>query len=111
MSQNMTTIPSKVEVLTNWAIQADRKTYVFGYTDLLKLDLRDKLATINTPTLILGGSFPNKEMVDATYQKQYANLKNKAVIIADGSKHFIMFDQPEWLYTQVNNYLKRYGRE
>jgi pimeloyl-ACP methyl ester carboxylesterase len=110
MSQNMTNTQSKVEVLTNWSIIADRKTYVYGYTDLLKLDLRDKLAGINVHTLILGASFPNKEMIRSNYEKQYANLKNKEVLIADGSKHFIMFDQPEWLYTQVNKYLKQYAR-
>ena len=110
MAQNMTNEQAKVDVLTNWSIKADRKTYVFGYTDLLKLDLREKLATINTPTLIVGASFPSKEMVRATLEKQYAKLANKEVLIADGSKHFLMFDQPEWLYTQVNNYLKLYAR-
>ena len=107
MSQNMTTVPSKVELLTKWSINADRKTYVYGYTDLLKLDLRDKLSNIGTPTLIAGASFPSKEMVSANYEKQYVNLKHKEIVIAEASKHFIMFDQPEWLYAQVNKYLKQ----
>ncbi len=110
MSKNMTNTESKVEVLTNWSINADRKTYVYGYTDLLKLDLRDKLSNINMHTLILGASFPNKEMIKANYEKQYTTLKNKEVLIAETCKHFIMFDQPDWLYTQVNKYLHQYAR-
>ncbi|MEO6730706.1 MAG: alpha/beta hydrolase [Ferruginibacter sp.] len=110
MAQNMTNTQSKVEVLTTWSVNAHRKTYVYGYTDLLKLDLRDKLPNINIHTLILGASFPNKEMIKANYEKQYANLKGKEILIAESSKHFIMFDQPEWLYTQVNKYLHQYAQ-
>jgi pimeloyl-ACP methyl ester carboxylesterase len=110
MSQYMTTVPSKAELLANWSIKADRKTYVYGYTDLLKLDLRDKLSNINVQTLILGASFPSKEIEKANLEKQYANLKNKEILTVEGSKHFIMFDQPEWLYTQVNKYLKQYAK-
>ncbi len=110
MSQNMTNTPSKVEALTDWSVKSDRKTYVYGYTDLLKLDLRDKLSNIAVHTLILGASFPNKETVQSNYEKQYANLKNKEILMAEGSKHFIMFDQPEWMYTQVNKYLQQYAR-
>jgi len=110
MAQDMTLSSSKVETLTNWSIAADRKTYVYGYTDLLKLDLRNELAEINIPTLILGASFPDKEMIKANYEKQYTNLKHKEILIVDSSKHFIMFDQPEWLYSQVNKYLQQYAR-
>jgi pimeloyl-ACP methyl ester carboxylesterase len=110
MSNNMTNTTSQVEVLTNWSINADRKTYVYGYTDLLKLDLRDKLSAIKTHTLIVGASFPNKEMIKANYEKQYTNLKDQEIVIANASKHFIMFDEPEWLYTLVNKYLHEYAR-
>jgi pimeloyl-ACP methyl ester carboxylesterase len=110
MAQNMTNTQSKVESLTNWSIKADRKTYVYGYTELLKLDLRDELAAINIHTLVLAASFPNKEIIKANYEKQYTNLKNKEILIADASKHFIMFDQPEWLYSQINKYLQQYAR-
>lgn len=110
MSQNMTNVHAKLEELTAWSVNADRKTYVYGYTDLLKLDGRDKLSNINMHTLILGSSFPNKEMIKANYEKQYTNLNDKEILIAETSKHFIMFDQPLWLYTQVNKYLLQYAR-
>jgi len=106
MSQNMTNVQSKVEVLTKWSINADRKTYVYGYTDLLKLDLRDRLSKITVETLILGASFPNLEAVKSNYEKQFMNLNNKEILLAEKSKHFIMFDQPDWMYTQMNKYLK-----
>ena len=106
MSQNMTLDQTKATLLTDWAIQADRKTYVYGYTDLLKLDLRDKLSSIKARTIILGAAFPDRDVVRANYEKQYFNLKEKEIVMADNSRHFIMFDQPSWFYTQVNNLVK-----
>ncbi len=105
MSQNMTNNKEKIETLINWIMQADRTTYVYGYTDLLKLDLRTVLDKITAKTLILGASFPSVEMAKSNYEKQYANLANKTIQMASNSKHFIMFDQPEWYYAQVNTFL------
>ena len=105
MAKNMTNTASRFEEIASWSVDADRETYVYGYTDLLKLDLRPSLEDIKVETLILGATFPTREMTQQTFDKQYANLGNKTIILADDSKHFIMFDQPEWFYTQVNQYL------
>ena len=105
-SQYMTYDTSKVDLLTQWAVETDRKTYVYGYTDLLKLDLRDQLPLVNAKTMILGASFPNPELVESNYVKQYEQLKSKEIYIASQSKHFIMFDQPEWMYDKINTFLE-----
>jgi pimeloyl-ACP methyl ester carboxylesterase len=80
---------------------SDRKTYVNGYTDLLKLDLRDELDNINVPVVILAATHPNKEMMQKNYDKQYRNLKNYEIFYAENSAHFIMYDRPEWFLTQI----------
>lgn len=105
MAMNMTYNETKKEVLTNWILEANRKTWVYGYTDLLKLDLRATLKDINCEVLILGASFPDVVVAEKNYQKQYANLANKTLKMASKSKHFVMFDQPEWFYTTVNDFL------
>lgn len=45
MAQGMTTVTEKQDLIKSWILEADRKTYVYGYTDLLKLDLRPALAS------------------------------------------------------------------
>ncbi|WP_282080208.1 alpha/beta fold hydrolase [Aquimarina algiphila] len=105
MAQNMTNKKEKVDTLIHWIMEADRKTYVYGYTDLLKLDLRKVLDKVTAKTLILGASFPTVEIAKSNYEKQYATLANKTIEMASDSKHFIMFDQPEWFYAQVNAFL------
>ena len=105
MAQYMTNNSEKVAAVTAWSIAADRKTYVYGFTDLLKLDLRPALKNVKARTLILGAPFPGKDVVLANFEKQYENLEAKTIEIAPDSKHFIMFDQPEWFYDKVNKFL------
>ncbi len=105
MASNMTLNTEKIDVLTNWILEADRKTWVYGYTDLLKLDLRNILSKVKCETLILGASFPDVKIAKENYAKQYSNLSNKTIVMASNSKHFIMFDQPKWFYKTINNFL------
>ena len=105
MASNMTFNEDKKELITNWMIHADRETWVYGYTDLLKLDLRPALSEVKCETLILGASFPNATVAEVNYNTQYANLVNKTLLMATDSKHFLMFDQPEWFYESVTDFL------
>ncbi|KAA1243903.1 alpha/beta fold hydrolase [Aquimarina sp. RZ0] len=105
MAQNMTNKKDKIDILEHWIMEADRKTYVYGYTDLLKLDLRKVLNKVEAKTLILGAAFPTIEIAKANYEKQYATLSKKTIIMVPDSKHFIMFDQPALFYKKVNSFL------
>lgn len=107
MAQNMTRRADKLDVIKAWSMKADRKTYVYGFTDLLKLDLRPALRKVTANTLILGAPFPDAQVVKANFEKQYAGLGNKTIEIAEDSKHFIMFDQPEWFYGKLNAFFSK----
>lgn len=106
MAQGMSLNPETQKRIKDWIISADRKTYVYGYTDYLKLDLREDLKNISIPTTIIAADKPfGKEMVTQTYKSQYANLEKYDLIIADNSAHFVMFDKPEWFMEQIQNIL------
>lgn len=106
MAQGMSVHEEVQRKIKEWIITADRKTYVYGYTDYLKLDLRDDLKKIKIPVTIIAAEKPfGKEMVTQTYKSQYANLTKYDLIIAENSAHFIMFDKPEWFITQVQKIL------
>ncbi|MEP0266865.1 alpha/beta hydrolase [Dokdonia sp.] len=103
MSKGMSTKESAQEKIKNWILEADRKTYVYGYTDYLKLDLREDLKKISIPVTILAASKPyGKEMATQTYKSQYENLKNYDFIVAEDSAHFIMLDRPTWFLKQIH---------
>ncbi|ARN78588.1 alpha/beta hydrolase [Nonlabens spongiae] len=88
-------------------LNTDRKTYVYGYTDYLKFDVREDLKQIDIPVTILGaaGMF-GEEMATNTYKNQYENLKEYTFKMHPNSKHFIMYDDPSWLNAQIVEVLK-----
>ncbi len=102
MSKGMSNKETEQQRIKNWLITADRKTYVYGYTDYLKLDLREDLKNITIPVTIIAATEPyGKGIVTNNYKNQYENLKNYDFILAEGSSHFIMLDKPEWFFNQI----------
>jgi len=103
----MTSNSEKQQVIAHWIKASDRETYVYGYTDLLKLDLRQTLKDIKIPVHILAATEPyGRVAVETTYTEQYKNLKDYSLKFAEGSGHFIMYDQPEWLLNEIQTALK-----
>ena len=105
MAQNMVTDPARVDTLVAWSVAADRRTYVDGYTDLMRLDLRPLLPQVKARTLILGASLPDTLVIRRTFAQQYAALPTKTIRLAPASKHFLMLDQPAWFYRQLGAFL------
>ncbi len=106
MSKGMSLKAAAQEKIKNWILKSDRKTYVYGYTDYLKLDLREELKKITIPVSIIAASKPyGKEMATKTYKNQYKNLKNYDFMVAENSAHFIMLDKPEWFLKKIQTIL------
>lgn len=91
--------------IATWNFQSDRRTLGSTLVEMSTTDLRPELSKIKENILVLASIFQTKENSKVVYGKQYELLKNKTVVVAD-SKHFIMYDQPEWFYAQINAFLK-----
>ena len=96
----------KQQTINQWMNTADRKTYVYGYVDLLNLDLRKEIAKIKIPVIVLAASRPNLETVQKTYKEQYSNLPSATIYYAENSAHFVMYDQPDWYLSNVKKNMK-----
>lgn len=107
MTQNMITKPADQELVKSWMAQADRKTFVYGYVDLLKLDSRPLLASIKVPVLLMVAGQPFGPGALDTMKKQYEALENKTFAFAADSKHYLMLDQPEWFIQEINTFLEQ----
>jgi len=106
MAANMCSDTTGQQQIVDWMMMADRKTYVHGYTELMRLDLRETLKDIQQPVLILAaGKYPTKEQILKTYEDQYLNLKNKTMKFVDNSAHFVMYDQPQKLSEELTNFI------
>lgn len=107
MASNMSINKDKHALIKAWILMTDRKTYVYGFTDLLKLDLRAAISKITIPVTVLAATQPyGEETVKKTYETQYKNLEGYSIKYANESAHFIMFDQPEWLLNAIKGELQ-----
>ncbi len=107
MAFQMTLNKEKQTTIKDWILKTDKETYVYGYTDLLKLDLREDISKIEVPVSILAGTHPYGELtVKNTYTTQYKNLSNYSIQYAKDAAHFVMFDQPEWFIKAVVKEIK-----
>ena len=106
IASSMSLNKDKHELLKKWILETDRETYVYGYTDLLKLDLREDLAKITSPVVILAATHPyGKENAEKNYKEQYKHLDSYTLNFADNAGHFIMFDQQEWFLSKLKSEL------
>ncbi len=104
MSKSMVLDTSYHRLISKWMMNSDRKTYVNGYIDLLKLDLRDDLDKITVPVSIVAAVHPyGKEKVTQTYKSQFQKLDKYNIYFAEESAHFIMLDQPVWLEETIKS--------
>lgn len=105
MASQMSNVNERHADLAKWIQQADRKTYVYGYTDLLKLDQRPLLASIKSKALLLGATEPFGPQAKINLEKQYAQLPGKELVMIEKSRHFILFDQKEKMSQLINGFL------
>ena len=96
--------PSKQDEAISWSMKSDRNTFSQMYCDFSNTDLREKIATIKCPSLILlEFGFSNyKEPIEA----QYKNLKTATFEFSNKGLHFIMYDDATWYLAQLNNFIK-----
>ncbi len=95
---------TKINQAVTWSVQSDRTTFGQMYCDFLNTDLRDKLAAIQCPALImLEAGFVNyKTAIEA----QYKELKTAKLAYAGKGLHFIMYDDTAWYKEQLTAFIK-----
>ena len=93
----------KQKIINDWMNVVDRKTYVYGYIDMLNLDLRKEIAKIKIPVVILAATNPDLATVQNTYNAQYEKLPSVKIYYAANSAHFVMCDQLEWFMGKIKS--------
>jgi pimeloyl-ACP methyl ester carboxylesterase len=95
---------SKLDMVVDWSVKSDRKTFAEMFCDFSNTDLREKISTIKCPSLILLES--NFVNFKPAIEGQYKNLKTANFQYADRGLHFIMYDDKDWYLNQVSNFIK-----
>lgn len=87
-----------------WSVTSDRKAMAEIYCQFFNTDLRNTIATVQCPSLVLlEGAFSGmKEPV----AEQYKKLKNADLEYATKGLHFVMYDDTDWYFQQLDKFLK-----
>jgi len=109
-AQGLARDPAMRQTMVEWSMASDRHAVAAALTDVMTTDARPGLAAMTTPVTALyatdadGG--PPPAMAQALWAREYATLPGVTLIAVDGSRHFIMADQPGPFGALVDAFLK-----
>ncbi len=109
-TRQMVTRESDLDTLIEWGIASDRTAVADAMSELFAADLRDDLAAIKRPVLVLGAWIGYKQYTDhdrteANLRRQYAKLQGVEIHVTDTASHFIMWDDPDWMFNRMDEFL------
>ncbi len=94
---------SKQELVISWSMDSDRETFAQMYCDFSNTDLRERIGSIEIPSLILMEDlFKNFQ---PAIDSQYANLKTATIKYSNKGLHFIMYDDKDWYLSQLKDFV------
>ncbi len=110
-SETMVTAAADVDLVAAWSKASDWHTEVTAITDMIGTDLRHELKNIKVPTLVMGpgvayAQYGGEAGIKQTFETQYAELSGVKIVMAPKARHFIMYDDPQWMFAQTDDFLK-----
>jgi len=109
-TRSMVEKESDFKRIMGWGLLSDRTAVTDALTELYSADLREDIAKIKSPTLVMGSyiGFPGAkhEGVEANLRAQYAKLQGVEIQVTDKAHHFIMWDDPEWMFGYMDRFLQ-----
>lgn len=95
--------------LVDWSLASDRQALAVAIHDVMLADARPGLAAMTTPVWAVYASDADggapAALADALWGREYAALPGVRLERVDGSRHFIMADQPERMLALVRAFL------
>jgi len=96
---------ARARQIATWQYHSNKRTLGLTFIELATTDLRKAISKIQSPVLVLGSIYYTKEKSYELIGQQFKLLQAAVIHVAD-SKHFIMYDQPEWFYNEIDSFLK-----
>src|SRR5690606_26045421 len=101
--------PATREAMVDWSMASDRRAMATAIREVMTTDARPGLAAMTTPVWALYASDADggapAAMADGMWGREYAALPGVKLVRVDGSRHFIMADQPARFAELVDQFL------
>jgi pimeloyl-ACP methyl ester carboxylesterase len=99
----------ELELVTKWGGDSDQATVARALGEMLSQDARPELERIKTPVLQLAafnkGYGITREVLTNRVEGQLAKIPKHELAVADDSRHFIMYDAPDWMWKRMDQFL------
>jgi pimeloyl-ACP methyl ester carboxylesterase len=96
--------------ITTWGLATDRTAATDAMAEMFAADLREEIAKIKCPALVMASwigfkQFTDRLRTEANLRRQYAKLDGVRIEITDTAHHFIMWDDPDWMFGLMDRFL------
>ncbi len=110
MYRSMVSHDEHLALLKKWGLTSDQKTVANAMYELTISNLIARLPKIQSRSLVIGTwygmkDFATREQVEKNFRGQYQSLPNHTFALADTARHFVMYDDPNWFFSQVDDFL------
>jgi N-formylmaleamate deformylase len=113
VTRTMCADSTKWNMIAEWGARSDRKTMAYSMSEMMGTDLREQIAAIKVPVLVLAAFKPQeqypqftKEYVETTFKKQYEKCAPCIIHVSANAKHFLMYDAPEWFLAEIDTFTR-----
>jgi pimeloyl-ACP methyl ester carboxylesterase len=101
---------SDLDTLIEWGLASDRSAVTDAMSELIAADLREDLSAIQSPALVLGAwigykQYTDRNRTEANLRRQSAKLAGVEIHVTDIASHFIMWDDPDWMFAHMDRFL------
>ncbi len=113
MVAGMVTDTARITQVSRWGLASDPATVAQAMYDMNTTDLRADIARIKQPVIVLGtwAAYQQfgatKESTRAIFTQQYAQLPQARIELSEAGRHFVMYDDPTWFFSQTDAFLKQ----
>lgn len=109
-TRSMVASESNFNRIVGWGLASDRAAVADAMSEMFATDLREDLARIKSPTLVLGAwiaykQHTDRERTEANLRRQYAKLAGVHIEVTDTAHHFIMWADPNWMFGLMDRFL------
>jgi N-formylmaleamate deformylase len=110
--QKLLTDTGKIAETWEWDKASDFRASVLMNLESDTLDMRESVARIKSPILMLGSwkgydLIKSKADAERRYGAQYDKAKNVTLIFSENGKHFLMYEDFDWMISEMDKFLKR----
>jgi pimeloyl-ACP methyl ester carboxylesterase len=104
----------ELDTVLKWGADSDQPTVARAMGELISQDARPDLSKIKTPVLqvaafnrgrAMGGI--TKQVLTTRVESQLKTIPKHELAIAGDTRHFVMYDSPEWLWKTMDEFLAK----